>query len=130
MFTSFRQTDPEDCLKHIQIVEKLVNEHVLTHECLEHLARYVKRPSERMKLYEAQKWSRLSQLATSGILENSQKVRHFFKFRESLCSFGKTLEQRALIGVVSCSRTTGNAQFTSTLSLVVRSALRRVISYL
>lgn len=82
-----------------QIVEKLVNEHAMTDECLEHLARYVKRPSERMKLYEAKKWSLLSQLATSGILENAKKVKLELS-RKPL------FKPRALVfGGTTCSRT-------------------------
>lgn len=68
----------------------------MTDECLEHLARFVKRPSERMKLYEAQKWRQLSQLATSGILENLQKVNIFWIY-PVYCSLASLAVELCLI---------------------------------
>lgn len=60
----------------LRLVEEMIDKHVLTDACLEHLAQFVAQPSERLGLYETQNWSQLSRTATAGILENSREVQY------------------------------------------------------
>ncbi|XP_057364754.2 enolase-phosphatase E1-like [Daphnia carinata] len=62
-----------------QIVDIMLEEHVLTDSCLQHLAGCVTAPSQeqafRVNLYNSQSWQRLTQSATtSGILGNSREL--------------------------------------------------------
>ncbi len=60
----------------------MLEKHVLTDSCLQHLADFVKSPSEerafRLNLYESKSWNQLTRSAsTSGILENSREASIF-----------------------------------------------------
>ena len=60
----------------------MLEKHVLTDACLQHLADFVKSPSEerafRLNLYESRSWNRLTRSATtSGILGNSREASIF-----------------------------------------------------
>ncbi|KAI9562358.1 hypothetical protein GHT06_013323 [Daphnia sinensis] len=62
-----------------QIVDIMLEQHVMTDSCLQHLADFVTSPSEeqafRVNLYNSQNWQRLTQSATtSGILGNSREL--------------------------------------------------------
>lgn len=71
--------DASESEKGRQIVDIMLEQHVLTDSCLQHLADFVTSPSEeqafRVNLYKSQNWQRLTQSATtSGILGNSREV--------------------------------------------------------
>ena len=68
------QGDGTEVLKRLQLAEEMLDRHVLTDECLSHLATFSGLPSERMKMYEEKNWTQLSLGATCGILENSRQV--------------------------------------------------------
>lgn len=52
----------------------MLDQHILTDECLDHLASFDTRSSNRLKLYEERKFKDLSLIATCGILENFRDV--------------------------------------------------------
>uniref|UniRef100_A0A0P5ER51 Uncharacterized protein n=1 Tax=Daphnia magna TaxID=35525 RepID=A0A0P5ER51_9CRUS len=71
--------DASESEKGRQIVDIMLEQHVLTDSCLQHLADFVTSPSEeqafRVNLYKSQNWQRLTQSATtSGILGNSREL--------------------------------------------------------
>ncbi|XP_046441597.1 uncharacterized protein LOC124192399 isoform X2 [Daphnia pulex] len=69
----------EELSRRREIVNTMLEKHVLTDSCLQHLADFVESPSEerafRLNLYESKSWIQLTRSATtSGILENSREL--------------------------------------------------------
>ena len=62
----------------------MLDQHIFTDECLDHLASFDIRSSNRLKLYKERKFKDLSLIATCGILENfrdvSKKKKTWLKF--------------------------------------------------
>ena len=57
----------------------MMQQHVLTDACLQHLAAFVAQPSERKRLYEEKDWKKLSQSSAVGIFEKSKQVKKIVK---------------------------------------------------
>jgi hypothetical protein len=60
----------------LEIVGRMMEEHLLTDACLQHLAAFVAQPSERLTLYHEKNFTKLSQSSAVGILEKSKKVQY------------------------------------------------------
>lgn len=69
------QASEEELQKKLQLVQDILEEHVLTDSCLNHLKEYVNAPSDAIELYRQRKWKQLSLISTVGIFEKSKTVR-------------------------------------------------------
>ena len=60
----------------LEIVSRMMEEHLLTDACLQHLAAFVAQPSERLTLYHEKNFTKLSHSSAVGIFEKSKKVQN------------------------------------------------------
>ena len=70
-------TTEEESKKKLKIVQEIIEEHVLTESCLNHLKEYANSSSDAIELYRQRKWKQLSLISTVGIFEKSKDVSRF-----------------------------------------------------
>jgi len=80
--TLYIKEDEEDKAQQlkVEIVSRMMEEHLLTDACLQHLAAFVDQPSERLTLYHEKNFTKLSQSSVVGIFEKSKNVLDFVVF--------------------------------------------------